>query len=306
MILSAAARRFFHASGKLGVQPYITMFDDIVVTTLPSGDSYAYGGYVNGLWPTFPELEKRFPGHHVLDITVFASGNATCLDIENSDATIDQAPAWFERQVARGVYRPVLYISASGMKALERKMASCHIDRSAYRIWSAHYTGKPHICSPTSCGYGLTQADGTQWTDKALGLQLDQSLLLPSFFYARPLPPIPEPPAPEPTPVPVPAPAPEPNWLEAVLNALPTLDQGDKDEKGKPPFVRVMQGLIVAQGHANDIEAAYDLKVDGDFGPKTLNALLAIQEHFGLHDTDEYTQRVCGPKTWPVLVTGAK
>src|SRR5579872_1697633 len=154
MSTGAALRRFARTSGKLDMtRAYLTMFDDIVATTLPSGGSYAYLGYVNGLWPNFPEVVKRFPGHDLLDMSVFASGNATGLDIENGDADIDQAPAWFQRQVALGVYRPVLYIQASNMKALEREMASCHISRASYRLFSAHYTDKPHLCSPKSCGY---------------------------------------------------------------------------------------------------------------------------------------------------------
>lgn len=300
MSIGAALRRFARTSGTLDTtRAYLTMFDDIVATTLPSGLDYAYAGYVNGLWPIFPEVVKRFPVAAkkglLLDITVFASGNATALDIENGDATIDQAPAWFERQVTQGVYRPVLYIQASNMKALEQEMASAHITRSAYRLWIAHYTDKAHLCSPDACGYGLSEADATQWTEKALGMSLDQSILLPDFFAARP--------APKPAPTPAPAPA-VPTWQETALNELPALTQGDVDVKGKPPFVRLMQSAIVAQGHEADLEAANDLKVDGDFGVHTTNALLAIQEHFGLHDSDEYNKRVCGPKTWAAVITG--
>ena len=130
-------------------------------------------------------------------------------------------------------------------------------------------------------------------------MSLDQSILLPDFFAPRPAPK----PAPEPAPKPTPAPA-VPTWQETALNDLPALTQGNVDVNDKQPFVRVMQGCIVAKGHANAIEAAYDLKVDGAFGPKTVNALLAIQEHFGLHDSDEYSKRVCGPKTWPAIITG--
>lgn len=88
------------------------------------------------------------------------------------------------------------------------------------------------------------------------------------------------------------------------MSALPTMKQGDQDGPGKVEFVGRMQSLIVFVGKVNNIEAAYDLKADGDFGPKTTNALLAIQEHFGLHGSPEYTERVCGPQTWPVLVIG--
>ena len=109
------------------------------------------------------------------------------LDIENGDATIAEAPGWVERQIQLGVYRPVLYIEASNMRALEEAMAANHISRASYRLWVAHYIGA-HVCGPHSCGYGLAGADGTQWTKNAMGLNLDRSMLLPDFFADRPAP----------------------------------------------------------------------------------------------------------------------
>ncbi len=183
---TALLRRLAHATGKMAAMPgLITMFDDIVVAKLPTGSVYAYAGYVDGLWPTFPELKAKFPGHHLLDITVSASEDATCLDIERGDASNFVAAAWVIRQAARGVYRPVLYTDASNMAGLERTMTAQHIPRIGYRLWIAHYA-KCHICSPWTCGYGLTQANGTQWTQNALGVSLDQSVMLPHFFDTKP------------------------------------------------------------------------------------------------------------------------
>jgi peptidoglycan hydrolase-like protein with peptidoglycan-binding domain len=88
-----------------------------------------------------------------------------------------------------------------------------------------------------------------------------------------------------------------------MLNALPTLKQGDKDGPGKIEFVGRMQVLITFIGKVNKIEAASSLADDGDFGPHTVNALLAIQAFFGLHNSSEYQQRVCGPQTWAALIT---
>jgi len=299
MSLHAFARRLARATGKLDVsRSYITMWDDITVASMPTGGGYAYAGYVNGMWPTYPELQKRFPGRRLLSVAVFSSGDADALDIENGDATVDEAPSWFERQVARGVWRPVLYTQASRMKELEQVMAAHHVQRSSYRLWIAHYTGKAHLCGPHACGYGLSEADGCQFTSTALGINLDRSLLLPDFFDPRPAPPRP---APKPAPEPAPA---GPTWEEVMMNALPTLKQGDKDGPGKVAYVGRMQALIKYIGQVNNIESASGLTVDGDFGPHSVNALLAVQAFFGLHTTSEYQNRVCGVKTWPALVTG--
>jgi peptidoglycan hydrolase-like protein with peptidoglycan-binding domain len=302
MSIGAALRRMGHATGKLdATRPYITMFDSIAVSVLPSGGSYAYAGYTGGLWPTFKTLQHRFPGHRLLSIAVFASDDGDCLDIENGDATIEEAPGWYERQVHRGVWRPALYTSASNLKALQRIMAAAHIARADYRLWSAHYLNKAHLCAPKSCGYGLSEADGCQWTSRALGISLDQSILLPDFFDPRPAP---KPPSPKPVPAPpkpTPTPKPVTDWQETMLSALPTLKQGDKDGPGKVEFVGRMQSLIKYIGKVNSLEAAKDLTVDGDFGIHTTNALLSIQSFFGLK-----CDRLCGPATWRVLVTGEK
>lgn len=300
MSIGAALRRAGHATGKLdATRPYITMFDSIAVSVLPSGGSYAYGGYTGGLWPTFNSLKTRFPGHRLLSIAVFASDDGECLDIENGDASIEEAPAWYERQVHRGVWRPALYTSASNLKALEKIMAAAHIARADYRLWSAHYLNKAHLCAPRSCGYGLSEADGCQWTSRALGISLDQSILLPDFFDSRPAP---KPPAPKPVPpAPRPDPVPDHSWQETMMNRLPTLKQGDRDVPGKVAFVGRMQGLIKYIGQVNGLEAAKNLTVDGDFGVHSTNALLSIQSFFGLK-----ADRLCGPATWTVLVTGEK
>jgi hypothetical protein len=50
-----------------------------------------------------------------------------------------------------------------------------------YLLWSAHYNGRPHVCSPSECGYPA--ADATQWADKGPnGENVDQSLLSDKFY----------------------------------------------------------------------------------------------------------------------------
>lgn len=286
MRLEAFARRLFHATGALEARPYITMFDDVTVSVLPTGGAYAYAGYVGGLFPTFPVLQGMFPHNRLLSIAVFASQDAECLDVERGDATNGQVPAWFERQVARGVFRPVIYTSASNAKSLEKVMAAHGVPRSAYRLWTAHYTKKAHLCGPKSCGFGMSQADGTQWTDQAFGLNLDRSLLVPEFFDPRP--------APKPVPVPT------TNWQEKMMNDLPTLKQGDEDKPGRVFYVTRAKALTRAIGIINDLPKAKVLPVDGVYDDTTHAAVAEVQRMFGLA-----ADGVTGPKTWAALVTGA-
>jgi hypothetical protein len=162
------------------------MFDSIDISQLPAG-APAYAGYVNGRWPTFALLLQKFPRAHLLDIAVNSGADATCLDVETGDATNADIYTWFVRQQARKVWRPVVYTSVSNADALVAVMTANGFNRAEYRLWSAHYSGE-HICGPATCKLTRFPCDGTQWTDKALGRNLDQSVLSDTFFGAPPAP----------------------------------------------------------------------------------------------------------------------
>ena len=161
----------------------IVMYDSIDLTQIPPA-AEAVAGYVNGRWATYPDLATRWPHAARLSITVTASGDADCLDVESGDATLPQVYAWFKRQ---SVYRPVVYTQVSNVAGLVATMTANGIKRSGYRLWSAHYNNTAHICGPESCKYpGAVACDGTQWTPHADGKNLDQSDLLPDFFATKP------------------------------------------------------------------------------------------------------------------------
>jgi hypothetical protein len=171
-------------SGKIlrrKVRKPFTMFDSVSISQIPR-DAKAVAGYVSGHWPTFESLVKGWPHAHHLSIATSVAHDAETLDVEPGDATIDQAAAWVKRQMQRGVHRPVVYTSVSMAARLMEALARAGIPRSAYRLWTAHYTFKPHLCTK-KCGFGMSgTADATQYTDKALGRNLDASLVQPTFF----------------------------------------------------------------------------------------------------------------------------
>jgi hypothetical protein len=158
----------------------IAMFDSVDVSRIPRS-APAVAGYVNGHWPTFDQLARSFPHAHRLSIAVTANADAECLDVEAGDARIDQAPAWVKRQHSRGVHRPVVYTSVSMAARLMETLARAGVPRSAYRLWTAHYTGRPHRCTK-KCGFGMSgKADATQFTNHP-GRNLDESRVSPTFF----------------------------------------------------------------------------------------------------------------------------
>jgi hypothetical protein len=157
------------------------MYDSVTLSAVPR-DAPAVAGYVGGHWPTYRELGRRFPHARHLSIAVNAGQDAECLDVEPGDATPDQVVAWYRRQRARGVHKPVIYTSVSAMPVVLARLAHAGIPRQAVRLWAAHYTGRAHLCGPT-CGYGLrTVVDATQWTNRAQGRNLDESHLARGFW----------------------------------------------------------------------------------------------------------------------------
>jgi hypothetical protein len=167
----------------------LRMYDSITPANLPPGAD-AYAGYTSGLWPDFPDIQRLFPHVRLLSIAVNAAHDADCLDVENGDATIAEVYPWFNRQVKRGVWRPVIYTSASNAQALNATMHANGFPRASYRLWLAHWGDGKHICGPgLVCGY--PRADGTQWTAAAAGTHgthVDESLLAADFFPTPPTP----------------------------------------------------------------------------------------------------------------------
>jgi hypothetical protein len=164
------------------------MYDSIEVSQIPAG-APAVAGYTSGNWPTFASLARLFPHARRLSIAVNAGQDADVLDVEAGDATIAQAAAWVRRKKSRGAARPALYAAASNMGALLHAVEAAGITRASVRLWSAHYGAGAHICGPGSCRYpGVPACDGTQWTQNALGRNLDESLLADDFFATSPAP----------------------------------------------------------------------------------------------------------------------
>lgn len=148
----------------------ITMYDTIAPSEIPASPQ-AVAGYVSGSWPDFNRIVAMFPHAQHLSIAPTADHDADCLDVERGDATPGQAPAWVVRQHSRGVHRPCIYADRSTMPAVEQALSA--IPRGSYRLWVADWTYSPHL----PAGF-----DACQWTDRALGRNLDQSVCADSFF----------------------------------------------------------------------------------------------------------------------------
>lgn len=161
--------------------PAMLMFDSIIPTVMPA-NAQAVAGYVNGNWPTFSRLSTLFPRAHRVSIDVSgAHPEADCLDVERGDATVAQAPGWYRAHTKVRKSNPIFYTSVSQAPGLVATLTGAGIPRSAYRLWTAHYNFKQHLCS-SSCGYGNIHADATQFHDHYDGKNLDASVVSEGFF----------------------------------------------------------------------------------------------------------------------------
>jgi hypothetical protein len=161
------------------------MYDTIYNNQFPAG-AEAYAAYVDGAigdQPNYAYIVKTFPKAQHVSISLSSGVNADVLDVEEGAASAGEFPAWCTKQRSRGIQRPIVYASVSTMQDSVLPMLSANkIARSTVRLWTAHYGLGQHICGPGSCGALSTGADGTQWTSSALGLVLDESELLATFF----------------------------------------------------------------------------------------------------------------------------
>lgn len=146
------------------------MFDSTNASNIPPG-SVAVAGYADGAFANIGDMIRDFPRAKHLSIAVNSAVDASCLDIETGDAVPADAPGWVRRQHARGLKRPVVYANTSTIAEVVDALTNDGIKRSEYLVWTAHYTGVPHV-EPGS--------DATQFMD--FQERYDVSLCEPWFL----------------------------------------------------------------------------------------------------------------------------
>lgn len=94
--------------------------------------------------------------------------------------------------------------------------------------------------------------------------------------------------------------SPVPAWQEAIMNALPQLQQGAEDKAGDVFFVHRMQALVKVIGLVNTLDLAACQELTGTFDAATAAAVRQVQSWHKLT-----ADGIVGPDTWSVLVTGS-
>jgi peptidoglycan hydrolase-like protein with peptidoglycan-binding domain len=89
------------------------------------------------------------------------------------------------------------------------------------------------------------------------------------------------------------------DWTEAIIMALPTLQQGSRDTAGQPLLVHRVQALVAGIGTWNNLGPATQLTADGVFDPKTTAGVKAVQAFFRIT-----ADGIVGQQTWTKLIRG--
>jgi Putative peptidoglycan binding domain len=246
-----------------------TMFDAVDVAAIPK-DAQIVAGYVDGNWPTYDDVVAAFPDAAHVSITVTGKPGAMVADCESGDLTPQTAAGWAKAEIDAG-RRPCIYYSRSAAPAVSAALAAEGVQLGGVDYWVADWTGTPHV---------VAGSVATQYADPPKsGGNYDISETVDGWPVATPAPgPAPAPSPEPPTPAPAPPPAPTGGFMP------PTLKQGDLSAS-----VKSCQALLGL--HA-------PLKVDGDFGPETLQQVLNFQQVMGLAKDG-----IVGPQTWTALCT---
>jgi hypothetical protein len=168
------------------------MADSTSAADLPEGCD-AYAGYVDGQWPSYESICRRFyPRAHCISITVLG-GNARFADVERGDLTVMDGAAWLVDRIPRFAgglwsphfgarryispqWRPGLYVPESSLTELLSALSAIApaLHRSAYCIWAARWTNDPPTTLPDN-------VDALQWHSES-SANYDLSLCGPRFL----------------------------------------------------------------------------------------------------------------------------
>ena len=147
----------------------------------------AIAAYGNGRYANYEKAKAEFPHVPVLEIDVSGQGIGNAGDFEAGDMAYGNAGRWAEGRIKAGVHRPVVYFSVSNWKQVHEALEAAGIHMKDVRLWTAHYTGRPHLCS-SECGFEPGHADATQWgttghlPPEYEGRNIDVSETAPGFF----------------------------------------------------------------------------------------------------------------------------
>lgn len=226
--------------------------------------------------PSYEALKAKFPGVPVKSITTQPSSSPTAADVcdvEAGDYSPAQGASWASSKIQANAGRPTVYCSESDLPTCQAEFTKLGHAVTDCDWWVAGFATPPDPSVPAGC-------IGHQYADMGT---YDVSMVDEAWLTGTA--PVP---APAPESAPAPSPAPQPRGVPTVSVNLPELRQGMVDGQNGVSGVKALQALcnLANQG----------LTVDGNFGPLTNEAVMAVQRWFQIS-----VDGIVGPQTWTVL-----
>jgi hypothetical protein len=118
------------------------MYDAVTPERIPTG-AQIVAGYVDGHYANMAFMTRLYPAALHVAIAVRATTNdGLVLDVENGDASPEQAPGWVDMRRAAGI-DPTVYCNSSTWAAVKQAFINHRIPQPHY--WIAQYDGNPAI-----------------------------------------------------------------------------------------------------------------------------------------------------------------
>ena len=254
----------------------------------------AVAAYVNGIYANYARARAEFGGRKpLLAIDVNGQGAGNTGDFESGDMSPTEAGSWAKGRIRAGVSRPVIYSSVSNWPAIMSSLRAAGLSRGHVRIWTAHYTGRAHLCS-SACAAGVTgTADATQWGSPGTlpppfdGHHLDVSMTAHDFFDEHPA---------------------HPEHHHHARQPAPHRQSGVPPWRGRP-LSRGSSGKRVRAWQAQMRRRGFVLAADGHFGRESEECCRWLQLYLGHRPANGIVDQHVWQATWtvdrPVAAPGA-
>lgn len=164
-------------------QTHVVVIDSVSITRMP-GATRRIAAYIDGEYANVNDAHTLRPGAQVIAITVLGDPYAQVADLEAGALSVTEVADWLRRARIRGQQRPCIYVEVSRLVSVVNQLAELGQPRSSYRLWSAHWTNHPHICS-AACGIGDYEPPGmTQYESNFEDSGVDLSMTTAGWWAA--------------------------------------------------------------------------------------------------------------------------
>lgn len=152
------------------------MYDSVDLSVIPK-EPHAVAAYINGRYANYEDAKRLFPNARILTISVTGLDTvADAYDIEAGDYSTADVSTLYKVANEHGVWRPCFYASLdTNMPGVKSELNKVVKTRDDVRLWVAYYNEQSDLPS----GY-----DAHQFTETALGRNLDESICASNFFPA--------------------------------------------------------------------------------------------------------------------------